>query len=262
MSFIVSKERLEKNRTKRGGYTSAQMNIAVSILGNKKAWLKRFVGATITSYDKEAFEQGRFIFARTLGVKAGEMSTSQVSAEEEHERNIKMKAEVKRVESIQYNTQWSDEFIASSAFLQTFQWEKTRMKVLTTYGNRCMCCGARPHTSADIVLCVDHIKPRKTYPKLALELSNLQILCNHCNHGKGNVFQVDWVGDGNLIHWNKNLVDRLCHVDSNHISANTAILCLSRMGERTAEEKMKVIARKHRSILREREKDYRYNPIK
>lgn len=100
MSFIVSKEWLEKNRTKRGGYTSAQMNIAVSILGDKKAWLKRFVGVNITPYDKEAFEQGRFIFANTLGLKAGEMSTSQVSAEKEHERNIKMKVIARKHRSI------------------------------------------------------------------------------------------------------------------------------------------------------------------
>lgn len=33
---------------------------------------------------------------------------------------------------------------------------------------------------------VDHIKPRKTHPWLALAASNLQVLCHRCNHGKGN----------------------------------------------------------------------------
>ena len=39
---------------------------------------------------------------------------------------------------------------------------------------------------------VDHIKPRKLYPALALDVNNLQILCEVCNHGKGNWDMTDW----------------------------------------------------------------------
>ena len=39
---------------------------------------------------------------------------------------------------------------------------------------------------------VDHIKPRKLFPHLALDVNNLQILCHECNHGKGNWDQTDW----------------------------------------------------------------------
>lgn len=39
---------------------------------------------------------------------------------------------------------------------------------------------------------VDHIKPRKTHPHLALDPSNLQVLCDVCNHGKGNWDKTDW----------------------------------------------------------------------
>lgn len=39
---------------------------------------------------------------------------------------------------------------------------------------------------------VDHIKPRRLFPWLALELKNLQVLCHDCNHGKGNWDQTDW----------------------------------------------------------------------
>jgi 5-methylcytosine-specific restriction endonuclease McrA len=53
-----------------------------------------------------------------------------------------------------------------------------------------MCCGATPQTGA--VMNVDHIKPRKTYPELALSVENLQILCGECNHGKGNWNTTDW----------------------------------------------------------------------
>ena len=42
------------------------------------------------------------------------------------------------------------------------------------------------------VMNVDHIKPRKLFPHLALSLDNLQVLCHDCNHGKGNWDMTDW----------------------------------------------------------------------
>jgi len=39
---------------------------------------------------------------------------------------------------------------------------------------------------------VDHIRPRRYYPELALELGNLQVLCAACNQGKGNKDATDW----------------------------------------------------------------------
>jgi 5-methylcytosine-specific restriction endonuclease McrA len=81
-------------------------------------------------------------------------------------------------------------FVATDDFLSTYEWRKVRMEALKKYGPKCMCCGATPATGA--VMNVDHIKPRKLFPELALELSNLQILCHECNHGKGNWDQSDW----------------------------------------------------------------------
>jgi len=42
------------------------------------------------------------------------------------------------------------------------------------------------------VMNVDHIRPRKLFPELALDINNLQVLCHECNHGKGNWDQTDW----------------------------------------------------------------------
>lgn len=75
-------------------------------------------------------------------------------------------------------------------FLQSYEWRKLRMVALKKYGPRCQCCGATPATGATIN--VDHIKPRKLFPELALDVDNLQILCHECNHGKGNWDQTDW----------------------------------------------------------------------
>jgi hypothetical protein len=82
--------------------------------------------------------------------------------------------------------------VATDAFLSTYEWRRVRMVALKKYGSRCQCCGATPATGA--VMNVDHIKPRKIFPDLALEVANLQVLCHDCNHGKGNWDMTDWRG--------------------------------------------------------------------
>jgi 5-methylcytosine-specific restriction endonuclease McrA len=73
-------------------------------------------------------------------------------------------------------------------FYATREWRQIRYKVLLQYGGKCQCCGSLGPLN------VDHIKPRKLYPKLALSFKNLQVLCADCNTGKGNIDQTDWRG--------------------------------------------------------------------
>lgn len=80
--------------------------------------------------------------------------------------------------------------VISDDFLGTYEWRRLRMEALKKYGSRCQCCGATPKDGA--VMNVDHIKPRRIYPELALSLDNLQVLCHECNHGKGNWDMTDW----------------------------------------------------------------------
>lgn len=82
------------------------------------------------------------------------------------------------------------ERVNSDSFLSSFEWRRVRMHALKRDGAKCVCCGATPTTGAQMN--VDHIKPRKTHPHLALELDNLQVLCGPCNHGKGNWDSTDW----------------------------------------------------------------------
>lgn len=67
-------------------------------------------------------------------------------------------------------------------FYKSWGWKKLRYAVLKYYGYRCMCCGATPADGKSIV--VDHIYPRKKFPKLEMDFNNLQVLCNDCNMGK------------------------------------------------------------------------------
>lgn len=72
----------------------------------------------------------------------------------------------------------------SDGFLQSKAWKRVRFQALKKHGMNCQACGASPSTGA--VLNVDHIKPRRLFPEIALSLDNLQVLCSDCNEGKGN----------------------------------------------------------------------------
>lgn len=80
--------------------------------------------------------------------------------------------------------------VATDAFLNSYEWRRIRMVVLKRDGRRCACCGTTPEAGA--IMNVDHIKPRRLFPDLALDVNNLQVLCNPCNHGKGNWDMTDW----------------------------------------------------------------------
>lgn len=80
--------------------------------------------------------------------------------------------------------------VAGQEFLESYAWRRLRMIALKRFGTKCMCCGACPESGSAVN--VDHIKPRKLFPHLALDLGNLQVLCHECNHGKGNWDMTDW----------------------------------------------------------------------
>ena len=67
-------------------------------------------------------------------------------------------------------------------FLYTKEWKTLRKLALQKYGSKCMKCKTEKNLN------VDHVKPRKYYPELSLDINNLQILCSCCNKNKGNKF--------------------------------------------------------------------------
>lgn len=67
-------------------------------------------------------------------------------------------------------------------FYRSWEWSEIRIKALVKYGSFCRACG---HGPPNVALQVDHIKPKKDFPELALDIDNLQVLCGSCNKGKG-----------------------------------------------------------------------------
>lgn len=82
---------------------------------------------------------------------------------------------------------FESELPADKKFFQSRAWQKLRYEAILKNGRRCQACGR-----SDLEIHVDHIKPRSKYPRLALKLSNLQILCRDCNLGKGTWDETDW----------------------------------------------------------------------
>lgn len=74
-----------------------------------------------------------------------------------------------------------------SAFYQSFEWRKLRYFIIRQIGGRCMACNR-----SDLPLHCDHIKPVRKYWHLRLDPDNIQVLCEECNHGKGNWDETDW----------------------------------------------------------------------
>jgi hypothetical protein len=84
---------------------------------------------------------------------------------------------------------------AADAFYRSQRWRRLRIDALEANRARhgalcCECC----RTGASERWHVDHIRPRSSHPALALEPTNLQVLCADCNRGKGTRYATDWRG--------------------------------------------------------------------
>ncbi|HEX2554705.1 MAG TPA: HNH endonuclease [Microvirga sp.] len=102
-------------------------------------------------------------------------------------------AVVRLLRGRRYAHGWTARFIASPAFLQTPEWRRIRYDVLRANDGRCELCGRSKHQlPPGEYLNVDHIQSRKARPDLALELTNLAVLCSADNAGKGNRHADDW----------------------------------------------------------------------
>ena len=68
----------------------------------------------------------------------------------------------------------------SKNFLMSKEWKELKNLAKIKYGSKCLCCGSIKNIN------IDHVKPRKFYPELSLDINNLQPLCSRCNKNKGN----------------------------------------------------------------------------
>lgn len=114
------------------------------------------------------------------------------------EAQTRKKAQSRTDEAIanKANELYGPTFSAKDEFYKSWEWRTLRVEALKEHGRSCQCCGASPgHLDASgkpVRICVDHIKPLSKYWNLRLERTNLQILCDECNQGKGNWDETDF----------------------------------------------------------------------
>jgi 5-methylcytosine-specific restriction endonuclease McrA len=72
-------------------------------------------------------------------------------------------------------------YVTDHDFLTSPEWRDARQACLDRWGYNCLRCGR-----FDRHMNADHVKPRKLFPELALDVGNLQPLCADCNKWKGN----------------------------------------------------------------------------
>lgn len=179
--FIVTREWIEAHKSVNGGYKYAQIKILNDGNGPEKGWINRAIGKRISLEEKKAFE----IFLTASKSKSAKQARKAIKAANRKKRKQSAIIAKEIITPIFTNVDPK-----SDEFLKTFAWRKLRMLAIKSLGNKCQCCGNSPENGA--VINVDHIKPRKLFPRLALDINNLQILCSECNHGKGNWDQTDW----------------------------------------------------------------------
>lgn len=75
-------------------------------------------------------------------------------------------------------------------FYSTETWKRLRYEALVKSDGRCLCCGRSARDGA--VLRVDHVEPISKAPHRKADPTNLQVLCNDCNWGKGGWDSTDW----------------------------------------------------------------------
>jgi hypothetical protein len=81
-------------------------------------------------------------------------------------------------------------FKKRDGFYESPEWQELRYRALEFHGAKCAACGRTAKNQ--VILHVDHIKPRSRYPELELDFSNIQVLCHECNLGKSNHYTTDW----------------------------------------------------------------------
>ena len=107
-----------------------------------------------------------------------------------HKEVIRLQAKAKKLSFVQKTVLLSDNELAcllrksSDGFLFSQEWKEVKKLVKEKYGLNCLCCGRE--NSRKFPINIDHIKPRKFYPELSLDIDNLQPLCGPCNKRKGN----------------------------------------------------------------------------
>lgn len=183
-SLVITNEWLDLHRTAHGAWSAAQLNVLGIKWPPPRGWKRYVCGMELSDESARAFIAGKYPLKPQLpptkkALRRAKKKKAHIGTKQEQsERRVAAYVKNSRIDP------------TKDDFLLSFEWRSVRMMALKRYGPKCQCCGATP--ADGVKMHVDHIKPRKLFPHLALSLDNLQVLCEVCNHGKGNWDMTDW----------------------------------------------------------------------
>lgn len=189
--MLITKAMLEKCKTKKGGFSLLQVEMAVELVGSP--WTKKLLATELEPAWWESFKAKKGLNQ----VKEPKPKALNAMPSKENWEWKPGKADVPKLKMSgkSSKTKKGKRKIISrkdnAEFYTSDEWRQLRVRVLEKFACRCMMCGRSPKDHG-IVVHVDHIKPRSKFPQLSLEISNLQLLCEDCNIGKSNRYQTDW----------------------------------------------------------------------
>jgi len=204
--IIITNDYLVKHCTSRSGWTNSQLKAIGVVTGDlspTKGWKKRIIGTEITDAQARIFEakvyanskrQQKKIEKKRIKdlknlekIRAYKLAHGITAELDAKQCIIAMSKPLKNYKKKTKKTKQKQR--KKEGFYDSREWRDLRYKALKLHGRQCLCCGAKP---PEVVLHVDHVKPRSLYPELELELDNLQILCKDCNLGKSNKDEIDY----------------------------------------------------------------------
>lgn len=181
----ITRDFIIQNKSVTGGWNNAQLSALGLEWPPKRGWFDRIIAGDFTQHQIDEFVR---LGQHRPSKKERKALRAIAKAQENDGKTLPW---APKREKVPYRSTFvaKQKAATSADFLKSYEWRRLRMVAIQRYGPRCMCCGA---DASQTRIHVDHIKPRKLFPQLALDIDNLQILCEACNHGKGNWDTTDW----------------------------------------------------------------------
>lgn len=167
-------------------YMRERLNKAsVSSMGKVRDRVSRLALRQLSTPEAWQWLMAEFILAKpTVYARLAASKAKRIDPEKPHKS--------KRERRVEKKAKWAAKK-PDDRFYKSEEWRAVRFVALKRGKGCCNLCG-RSNRDHGVILHVDHIKPRSRFPALSLDASNLQVLCEDCNLGKGNRDTTDYRG--------------------------------------------------------------------
>jgi len=194
--MIVTKQELRKAASARGGFTHRQIRFAQRLTGSRQ-WKKKLLDSRVSDEDWI-----KFLGLKNVPKRPPRHKLEIINAMPKSDGGfwkpgkddipaLKTKSKGRKNRGKNRSKRQKIGKKSDELFYASSMWSELRVRVFVKYDCKCMMCGESPKVHG-ITIRVSHILPRSKYPELSLSFDNLQLLCDTCDIGKGNKYEIDY----------------------------------------------------------------------